>query len=87
MEGNLHSMTNLFNQLGLPSEPADIEAFIGAHRPLATDIRLHEAPFWTTPQAGLLRDHVLDDADWAGIIDQLDSGLRQTNTDGMGYDL
>lgn len=87
MEGNLHSMTNLFSQLGLPSESADIEAFIEAHRPLATDIKLHEAPFWTASQAGLLREQVLEDADWAGIIDRLDSGLRQTNTAGMGYDL
>ena len=84
MEASLHSMTNLFNQLGLASEPADIEAFIEAHRPLADGLKLHEAPFWTASQAGLLREQVLDDADWAGIIDKLDSGLRQTNTDGIG---
>jgi hypothetical protein len=87
MEGNVHSMTNLFNQLGLPSELADIEAFIEAHRPLAADLQLHEAPFWTASQAGLLREQVIDDADWVGIIDQLDSGLRQTNSEGRGYDL
>jgi len=86
MEGNLHSMTNLFNQLGLPSEPADIEAFIVAHRPLAEGLKLHEAPFWTTSQASLLREQVLEDADWVGIIDQLDSRLRQTKTDGRGHD-
>ena len=87
MEGNVHSMTNLFNQLGLASEPADIEAFIAAHRPLADGLKLHEAPFWTASQAGLLREQVLDDADWVGIIDQLDSGLRQTKTEGIGPDV
>jgi hypothetical protein len=87
MEGNLHSMTNLFNQLGLPSEPADIEAFIVAHRPLADGLKLHEAPFWTTSQASLLREQVLNDADWVGVIDQLDSGLREANSSGFGHDL
>lgn len=87
MEGNLHSMTSLFNQLGLPSEPEAIEAFIETHRPLADGLKLHEAPFWTAAQAGLLREQVLVDADWAGIIDQLDSALRQANPSGFGHDL
>ena len=86
MEGNMHSMTNLFNQLGLASEPADIEAFIEAHRPLAAGLKLHEAPFWTTSQSSLLKEQVLDDADWVGIIEQLDTALRQTNASGLGYD-
>ena len=80
MEGNLHSMTNLFTQLGLPSKPADIQAFIESHRPLATHLALCEAPFWTPSQAAFLREQVQHDADWAGIIDRLDSGLRQTIT-------
>jgi hypothetical protein len=87
MEGSLHSKTNLFNQLGLPSGPADIEAFIEAHRPLAEGLKLADAPFWTASQAGLLREEMLDDADWVGIIDRLDSSLRQTNTDGTGPDV
>jgi hypothetical protein len=86
MEGSLHSMTNLFNQLGLPSAPADIEAFIEAHRPLAEGLKLDAAPFWTASQAALLREEILQDADWAGIIDRLDSGLRRTDPDGAGPD-
>lgn len=78
MEGNLHSMTHLFTQLGLPSEPADIQAFIESNRPLAAHFALDEAPFWTPSQAEFLREEVQHDADWAGIIDRLDSGLRQT---------
>jgi len=80
MESNLHSMTHLFTQLGLPSKPADIQAFIDSNRPLAAHLALHEAPFWTPSQAGFLREQVQDDADWAGIIDRLDSGLRQAGT-------
>jgi hypothetical protein len=87
MEGNLHSMTNLFNQLGLASKPGDIDAFIEAHRPLPESLKLDEAPFWTTSQSGLLRDEILQDADWVGIIDRLDSALRQPDTDGTGPDV
>ena len=77
MEATLHSMTQLFSQLGLPSRPEDIQAFMDAKRPLPPHLPLPEAPFWTPSQAGFLRDQVQDDADWAGIVDQLDSGLRQ----------
>ncbi len=87
MDENLHSMTNLFKQLGLPSDPEAIEAFIGAHRPLPEDLKLHEAPFWNASQAGLLHEEVLQDADWAGVIDTLNCGLRQTNADGTGPDV
>ena len=77
MEGSFHSMTHLFAQLGLPSRPADIQAFIEANRPLAAGLKLHEAPFWTPSQAEFLREEVQEDADWAGIIDELNTGLRQ----------
>jgi hypothetical protein len=76
MEATQHSMTHLFLQLGLPSNPRDIQAFIESNRPLARGLALHEAPFWTPAQAEFLRDQVQDDADWAGVIDRLDSGLR-----------
>jgi hypothetical protein len=77
MDDSLHSMTNLFSQLGLPATPADIQAFIESHRSLAAHQVLHEAPFWTSSQAEFLREQVQEDADWAGVIDRLDSGLRQ----------
>lgn len=80
METHFHSMTNLFAQLGLPSGTADIQSFIKIHRPLADHLKVHEAPFWTPSQAEFLREEVLDDADWAGVIDELNSALRQTIT-------
>ncbi|GLH73100.1 hypothetical protein GETHLI_16020 [Geothrix limicola] len=79
MEGHVHSMTSLFAQLGLPSAPAEIQAFIESRRPLAPGLALHEAPFWTPSQAGFLREEIQNDADWADIIDELDSGLRRSN--------
>ncbi|WP_306591830.1 DUF2789 domain-containing protein [Geothrix sp. 21YS21S-4] len=82
MNGNLHSvthhsMTDLFVQLGLPSQPAEIQAFIESNCPLDTHIPLYQAPFWSLSQAQFLREQVQDDADWAGIIDKLDTGLRR----------
>ena len=76
MEANLHSMSDLFNQLGLPSRPCDIQAFTELYGPLADPFRLHQAPFWTPWQAAFLEEQFLLDADWIGIIDELDMKLR-----------
>lgn len=76
MDTSLHTMNNLFIQLGLSGNEADIERFIASHvinqhRPL------EEAAFWTTRQADFLRSAVEEDADWVGIVNQLDVRLRQ----------
>lgn len=71
------SFKTLFDQLGLPSSPEDIEAFIEAHRPLDAEIILWKAPFWTTAQAQFLRDGIKDDADWAPVVDRFDTRLRK----------
>ena len=34
MQAQLHTMNNLFAQLGLPADEAAIESFIATHRPL-----------------------------------------------------
>lgn len=75
MHANLHTMGNLFAQLGLPSDPAAIEEFISAHRPLGNDVPLYRAPFWTTAQRSFLKEEIIDDADWAGVIDELNASL------------
>jgi len=75
MESHLHSMTDLFAQLGLPSSPEAIQTFVEAYGPLA--VPLADAPFWTPAQAAFLRDQVEQDADWADVIDRLATGLRQ----------
>lgn len=76
MEPGTHNLRNLFEQLGRPGTEADIERFVAAHRPLADDIALADAPFWTAAQAQFLREEVEDDADWAEVIDQLNLMLR-----------
>ena len=76
MDANLHTMSNLFAQLGLPADdPAMIDEFIEAHRPLANGIALYRAPFWTAAQRAFLKEEIIDDADWAGVIDELNVRL------------
>lgn len=76
MDNSIHNMTNLFSQLGEPNDEASIRRFIGAHRPLAGDVPLHEAPFWSAAQAQFLREAIASDADWAVVVDELDVSLR-----------
>jgi hypothetical protein len=76
MDTNQPSMTNLFNQLGLPSEPQDIADFIDAHRPLPEEIRLTKADFWSTAQASFMEEKLSADDHWAVVIDSLNTSLR-----------
>jgi hypothetical protein len=78
MEPTNHTINDLFIQLGLPSEDADIEDFIRTHSHMAGYISLAEAPFWTPAQAAFLREETLKDADWVEVIDQLNTRLHKT---------
>ncbi len=76
MEPPLHSIRNLFAQLGLPTDQASIDEFIVTHSPLPDNMRLSDAPFWTPAQATFLREEILEDADWAEVVDQLNASLH-----------
>jgi len=76
MQAQLHTMSNLFAQLGLPSEEAAVENFIAAHRPLENEIALYRAPFWSDAQRAFLKEEIIEDADWAAVIDELNGRLR-----------
>jgi hypothetical protein len=77
MEFSNHTLKDLFGQLGLPDSFEEIEGFISRHRPLAAGVQLADAPFWTSSQAGFLRDEIDEDADWAELVDQLNLRLRE----------
>lgn len=77
METSFHRFSDLFAQLGLSADPASIAAFLRTHSPLADDVRLADAPFWTEAQSALLREELLEDADWAEVVDQLNGALRR----------
>ncbi|MDZ4297929.1 MAG: DUF2789 domain-containing protein [Moraxellaceae bacterium] len=76
MDTNLHTFSELFDQLGLPSDADSIERFIGKHRPLPDDIFLVNAPFWSAGQRNFLREVMVQDSDWVGLVDQLNAQLR-----------
>jgi len=63
--------------LGLPNDDVSIRRFIETHSPLADDIYLADAPFWTPAQASFLREEILEDADWAEVVDRLNVALRR----------
>jgi len=77
METQMHSMNNLFAQLGLASDQASIEHFIETH-PLAHSMSLCDAPFWKPSQASFLREEILNDADWAEVIEELNAALHES---------
>jgi len=77
METSIHTLNNLFAQLGLPASDAEIERFITTHSHLAGYVSLADAPYWTPAQAAFLREEILKDADWAEVIDQLNARLHQ----------
>lgn len=76
MEKPMHSLSDLFAQLGLSSDAAAIEQLISTHSPLQPGIMLCDAHFWTAAQASFLRDEILNDADWAEVIDELNALLH-----------
>jgi hypothetical protein len=76
MEASVHTINNLFEQLGLPSDDMAIAQFINTYRHLATNLSLSEAPFWSPAQATFLKEEILKDADWAEVIDQLNARLH-----------
>lgn len=76
MDTTQPSMTHLFEQLGLPSEPKDIADFIDAHRPLSEEVRLTKADFWSSAQASFIEEKLNADDHWAVVIDSLNTSLR-----------
>ena len=76
MDKPAHRFHDLFAQLGLPCDETGIQQFIVAHTPLAADVKLADAIFWTLAQASFLREALAQDADWAELVDQLSEALR-----------
>ncbi len=76
MDLSVHNLRSLFDQLGLQSDEAALERFIEMHSPLATDVLLADAAFWSSAQASFLRDELIKDSDWVEVVDQLNVRLH-----------
>jgi hypothetical protein len=77
MQSPIHSLPALFKQLGLADDAVGIDQFITAHSPLKPELHLADAFFWSDSQRQLLREEILEDADWAEVVDQLNVLLRK----------
>lgn len=75
MEQTHHEFSDLFAQLGLPSDEPGIQKFCGEHK-IREDELLPDAKFWSPAQAQFLREQWHQDSDWAVMIDQLNTVLR-----------
>ncbi len=71
-------LCELFAQLGLESTPEAVEQFIAEHCPIPANISLHEADFWTPSQSEFLCRAIAEDAEWAVVVERLDSRLRKS---------
>jgi hypothetical protein len=72
----MYHFSDLFAQLGLPTEPLEIAHFLKVHRSMAEGFRLPDAPCWTASQATFLRESLLQDSDWSAVVDQLSNALQ-----------
>lgn len=71
-----HTFSDLFAQLGLPTDEKSIANFLIEHTTKVKDFRLPDLPFWTTSQAAFLKESLVLDSEWTGLVDQLSSALR-----------
>jgi hypothetical protein len=76
MESYHTKMQDLFAQLGLPNEQKSIEDYIQKHKGLAPRTHIEDAVFWTPQQADFIKEALIEDAEWAELIDQLNALLR-----------
>lgn len=77
MDSSIHNLNSLFAQLGLDSSNEGIETFIRSMEPIPKNLPLFQAEIWTESQAEFLKEAIDEDADWAEVVDHLDTMLRQ----------
>lgn len=77
MDTTSRTLEQLFAQLGLGDDQESIDRFVAHHSPLAGEVLLCDAPFWSPSQATFLRNAWKSDSDWVPMVDTLDSMLRK----------
>jgi Protein of unknown function (DUF2789) len=71
------SMTDLFNQLGLPSDEASIQVFIAQNDGVCRHCGLVQAVIWSDSQRNFLKEAVAEDADWSLPAETLTAALSR----------
>ena len=78
MDTSEHNLCLLFKQLGLPSSKTDVYAFIEKNQ-LDQITHLPEANCWSETQSQFLTEAIAMDSDWSGVVDLLDTLMREKN--------
>ena len=76
MDTSPHTLSILFEQLGLASDSTSIETFLRTHGPIPGTVALPDAEFWNSGQSAFLSEAIAEDSDWAEQVDALDAMLR-----------
>ncbi|MCI8209905.1 hypothetical protein AUC61_10190 [Pseudomonas sp. S25] len=76
MELDTPTLATLFEQLGLDSDQESIDAFVDEHGPLPDDVKVSEAEFWPPQKGKFLKELLLQDDNWAPIVDELNALLH-----------
>jgi hypothetical protein len=75
MDTSMHTLENLFLQLGLDNSEQAIAEFVNNHK-LDKETTLDQASFWSTSQAQFIKECLDFDSDWAEVVDQLNVQLH-----------
>lgn len=75
LNGTSLIFSDLFGQLGLPTDEAAITQFLAKNATLVKGMRLTDAPCWTPSQAAFLKEAWMQDAEWCYVVDQLNRAL------------
>mgnify|MGYP000625113383 CR=1 FL=1 len=70
-----YDMCSLFAQMGLPSEPEQVNQFLREHRLFENQV-IAQADFWSPAQAAFIMEATAQDSDWTELVDHLDAALR-----------
>ncbi|WDE10450.1 DUF2789 domain-containing protein [Thalassomonas haliotis] len=76
MDRSNHTLACLFAQLGLDNKDTYINDFINKNKGIPADVHLANAAIWNPAQADFLTQAILEDSDWAEVVDSLDNLLR-----------
>ncbi len=71
------TMTQLFKQLGLPSDEASIAQFISQHDGVCRHCGLVQAPIWSDSQRNFLQEAVAQDSEWSMMAEALMAALSR----------
>ncbi len=71
------TMTDLFDQLGLPSDEASIQIFIAQHDGVCRACGLEQASIWNESQRTFLKEAVAQDSEWSIKAEALMAALSR----------